>query len=89
MAPGTSYLQPEEGSDITTLRGQCKAVIVDDSWKMIFAKDETEFNSILKHMQDTVKGLGYEQVLNVDMKNAKDLAASRIKAVEDYNNKGK
>jgi multiple sugar transport system substrate-binding protein/putative aldouronate transport system substrate-binding protein len=89
VAPGTSYLQPEEGSDITTLRGQCKAVIVDDSWKMIFAKDETEFNSILKHMQDTVKGLGYEQVLKVDMKNAKDLSDSRIKAVEDYNNKVK
>ena len=89
VAAGTSYIQPEESSDITTLRGQCKAVIVDDSWKMIYAKDETEFNSILKHMQDTVKGLGYEQVLEVDMKNAKDQAASRIKAVEDYNNKAK
>lgn len=89
VAAGTSYLQPEESSDITTLRGQCKAVIVDDSWKMIFAKDEEEFNSILKHMQDTVKGLGYEQVLKVDMKNANDLAASRIEAVEEYNNKVK
>lgn len=89
VAAGTSYLQPEESSDITTLRGQCKAVIVDDSWKMIFAKDETEFNSILKHMQDTVKGLGYEKVLEVDMKNANDQADSRIKAVEEYNNRVK
>jgi putative aldouronate transport system substrate-binding protein len=89
VAAGTSYIQPEESSDITTLRGQCKAVIVDDSWKMIFAKDETELNSILKHMQDTVKGLGYEKVLEVDMKNAKEQAASRIKAVEDYNNRAK
>ncbi|RKD33632.1 ABC transporter substrate-binding protein [Lacrimispora algidixylanolytica] len=89
VAAGTSYLQPEESSDITTLRGQCKSVIVDDSWKMIFAKDETEFKSILKHMQDTVKGLGYEKVLEVDMKNANDQADSRIKAVEEYNNKAK
>lgn len=89
VAAGTSYIQPEESSDITTLRGQCKAVIVDDSWKMIYAKDETEFNSIMKHMQDTVKGLGYEQVLEVDMKNAKEQAASRIKAIEDYNNRAK
>ncbi len=85
VAPGTSFTQPEESSDITTLRNQCKSVIVDDSWKMVFAKDEAEFNSILKDMQDTVKGLGYDKVLKVDMKNAKDLAKTKKQTVEDYN----
>ena len=85
VAPGTSFTQPEESSDITTLRNQCKTVIVDDSWKMVFAKDEAEFNSVLKDMQDTVKGLGYEKVLKVDMKNAKDLAKIKKQTVEDYN----
>ena len=52
---------------------------------MIFAKDEAEFNSILKDMQKTVKGLGYEKVLKVDMKNAKDKAAAGKQALKDYN----
>ena len=89
VSPGTSYIQPEASSDITTLRNQCKTVIVDDSWKMVFAKDETEFESILKHMQDTVKGLGYEEVLELDMKNAKEQSACRIQAVEEYNSRNK
>lgn len=87
VAPGTSYTTPQESSDITTLRNQCKAVIVDNSWKMIFAENEKEFNSLLKEMQDTVKGLGYDKVLEVDMQNAKDQAEARKEAVENYNSK--
>ena len=85
VGTGASYTQPEESSDISTLRNQCKSTIVDSSWKMIFAKDEAEFNSILKDMQKTVKGLGYEKVLKVDMKNAKDKAAAGKQALKDYN----
>ncbi len=43
---------------------------------MIFAEDEAEFERLLKDMQDTVNGLGYEQVLEVDMQNAKDRFAA-------------
>ena len=77
VAPGSGYVAPEESSDISTLRNQCKSTIVSNSWKMIFAKDDNEFNSLLKDMQSTVKGLGYDQVLAVDMKNAKDQETAR------------
>lgn len=80
VAPGSSYIAPAEDSEITTLRGQCKAIIVEYSWKAVFAVDENEFNSLIKEMQDTVKGLGYDQVLAVDMQNAKDQDAARIEA---------
>lgn len=80
VAPGSSYVAPAEESQITTLRGQCKAIIVEYSWKMVFAADENEFNSLLKEMQDTVKGLGYDEVLAVDMQNAKDQNAARVEA---------
>ncbi len=85
VAPGASYTPPEESSDITTLRNQCKAVIVDSSWKMVFAKDQAEFDSVLKEMQETVKGLGYEEVLKLDMENAKAEADARAQAVKDFN----
>ena len=84
VAAGTSYTAPEETSDMSTLRNMCKEVIVDDSWKMVFAKDEAEFNSILKDMQSTLKGLGYEKVLELDKKNAQDEAQSRIDVVKEY-----
>ena len=80
VAPGSSFVAPAEESQITTLRGQCKAIIVEYSWKMVFAADENEFNSLLKEMQDTVKGLGYDEVLAVDMQNAKDQNAARVEA---------
>lgn len=84
VAPGSGYATPEANSSITTVRGQCKSTIVDNSWKMIFAKNDTEFNSLLKDMQKTAKGLGYEDVLAVDMQNAKDQTAARKTAAEKY-----
>ena len=60
VAPGSGYAVPEEDSQISTLRGQCKASIVDYSWKMVFASNEDEFNSLLAEMQDTLEGLDYQ-----------------------------
>lgn len=84
VAPGSNYATPEEDSNITTIRGQCKATIVENSWKMIFAKDEKEFTSLLNSMQTTAKGLGYDEVLKVDMKNAKDQNAAREASAKAY-----
>lgn len=81
VAPGASYIAPAEDSEITTLRGQCRAIIIEYSWKAVFASTEDEFNSLIKEMQDTVKGLGYDKVLEVDMQNAKDQNAAREAAV--------
>lgn len=80
VAPGSSFIAPAEDSEISTLRGQCRAKIIENSWRMVFAADEEEFNSLLKDMQDTVNGLGYDKVLAVDMQNAKDQNAARIEA---------
>lgn len=54
---------------------------------MVFADNEAEFDRLLKDMRDTVNGLGYEQVLAVDMQNASDEAASRKQTVKDFHAK--
>lgn len=59
-------------------------MIVDYSWRMVFAKDEEEFYSLLKEMQDTVYSLGYENVLAADIANAKAYHEARIAFVEKY-----
>ena len=84
VAPGANYTTPEEDSNITTIRGQCKTAIVDNSWKMVFAADDAQFESILDTMQTTARGLGYDEVLAVDMKNAEDQTAGRRRIVDLY-----
>ena len=84
VAPGSGYAVPEEDSQISTLRGQCKASIVDYSWKMVFASNEDEFNSLLAEMQDTLEGLDYQTVLDYDMECAKAQNDARVATVKQY-----
>ncbi|KAF1290780.1 ABC transporter substrate-binding protein [Candidatus Enterococcus leclercqii] len=84
VAPGASYVAPEDSSEISTLRNQVKSTVVEYSWKMVFAKDEAEFNKLKKELQDTAKGLGYDDVLTVDMQNVKDQNSQREKVVAEF-----
>lgn len=84
VSPGSSYMAPQEDSQITTLRGSIKTEIVNSSWKASFASSEAECDKILADMRETVKGLGIDEVLAVDMKNAKDQDAARKAAVTAY-----
>lgn len=84
VAPGSSYATPEEDSSITTVRNQCKETVVDSSWQAVFASSQSEFDSIWANMQKTAIGLGYEDVLKVDMQNAKDWAAAREESAANY-----
>ena len=84
VAPGSGFAAPEEDSQITTLRGQCKATIVDTSWQMIFAANDEEFDTQQKTMQDTLEGLDYQMVLDYDMDLAHQQNDARVAVVEQY-----
>lgn len=86
VAPGSGFAAPEEDSQITTLRGQCKATIVDTSWQMIFAANDEEFDTLQKTMQDTLEGLDYQTVLDYDMDLAKQQNDARVAIAEEYAN---
>lgn len=84
VSPGSTYSVPEADSNITTVRGQCKSTIIDSSWQMIFASSESEFESLAEDMRTTAIGLGYEDVLEVDMQNAEDQTAAKEASAEAY-----
>lgn len=84
VAPGASYVAPEDSSEISTLRNQVKSTVVEYSWRMIFAKDEAEFDSLLAEMQEIAIGLGYEQVLEVDMASALEQNEQRQAVAEEF-----
>ena len=85
VAPGANYSTPAEDANITTVREQCKARVIDYSWRMIFARD-SEFDALLKELGKILDGLGYEDVYKVDLDNAKEQTAARKAVAEKYGN---
>ena len=84
VAPGASYVAPQDSSEIETIRNQVKAVIVQSSWKMAFAGSESDFDALLEDLTSTAEGLGYQKVLDVDMANAKEQDKERKAVAEKY-----
>jgi multiple sugar transport system substrate-binding protein/putative aldouronate transport system substrate-binding protein len=84
VGAGSSFVAPTDTSDIETIKNQVKSTIIENSWKMAFAKDEATFDSLLKDMQTTADGLGYQTVLEIDMQNAKDQNAAREAIVKEF-----
>ncbi|GAA1324528.1 hypothetical protein GCM10009592_08090 [Brachybacterium rhamnosum] len=84
VAPGASYVAPQDSSEIETIRNQVKAAIVQSSWKMAFAGSEKDFDALLEDLTSTAEGLGYQKVLDVDMANAKEQDAARKNVAEQF-----
>ena len=79
--PGCTFVNPEESAEIMTKRAQCRDVIVDYSWKMIFANSKEEFQRLYTSMVGIVMDLGYEEVFEWDLMNAKLQAIYREEAL--------
>lgn len=56
-------------------KGQASAVIRQYSWKMVFARDQAEFDSLYHEMVSKAKGLGYDDVLRWNIEQAQKIAA--------------
>ena len=84
VAPGASYTAPADSSEIETLRNQVKEIIKQLSWQMVFADSEAQFESLRDELIETANGLGYEQVLEFDMDNAKSQNDARVAVTEEF-----
>ncbi len=58
---GEPYVEMTD--DLKQKQGQVAAVIKQYSWKMVYAKDEAEFNKLKEEMVTKAKGLGYDDVV--------------------------
>lgn len=83
VAPGADWTAKLEDSELSIKRTQCSDVILQSSWKLIFAKDEAEFNSIWENMNSQLVGFGYEDLLAFDVTNVESLREARTKAIAD------
>ena len=53
-------------SDISTIRSQCAQILKDASWKMVYAKDQAEFDSLWTEMKTQLDGLGWADLVAFD-----------------------
>lgn len=84
--PGTSLIAPELDSDLTQIQGQIQPIVREYSWKMVYAKDDAEFDSLLKEMAEKCKGLGVDKLDDFYKAYLKELNAECEKVIAQYKN---
>jgi putative aldouronate transport system substrate-binding protein len=80
IVPSINASLGSDSSDIKTKRSQCKALVVDTSWKMVFSRNENEFNQLWQKMKTELAGQGWKDLVNIDTERCKDLVELRAKA---------
>jgi len=82
VSPNVSVTLPSDTSDISVIRNQSNDTVCDYSWRMIFAKDDAEFDSMWDEMSTLLDGFGFTDLVKFDTEkhtielNAKNAAAA-------------
>lgn len=83
ISPGTAYATAADSKDVATMRTQIEKVTKEYSWSAIYAHSEEEFWEIIDEMRITAIGLGYNEVVAVDMQSAQELKEAREEVVKN------
>jgi len=81
IVPNINTSLGSDSSDIKNKRSQISDYVKDASWKMVFAKDQAEFDQLWSKMQTDVKGLGWDDVFAVDSERAQKIIRLRAEAL--------
>lgn len=66
ISPNVSVSLPTDTADISVIRNQCNETVCDYSWRMIYAKDDAEFDSMWDDMTSQLNGFGFEDLVKFD-----------------------
>ena len=58
---------PSDSADISVIRNSVNKAVCDASWRMIFAKDDAEFDKMWSEMATEVKGFGFDDLYKFDV----------------------
>ena len=83
LSPGAFMNIQQDPSDLATTRAACSEALINASWKMIFAADETEFNKLWDDMVNEMNGLGYEKCLEFDKQNLEIFKAAKADSLKN------
>jgi len=82
VVPAVNVALPSDPTDIALIRSQCATITKDASWKMVFARNEAEFNSLWANMKTQLNGFGWEKLVQFDMQKYQAVVNARIEAVK-------
>jgi hypothetical protein len=85
VASPSGYSVPPLSTDLNTVSQSISQELINDSWQMVWAKDQADFDSIWQNMATTCNGLGFDDLFANDQKDAGDLYAAQQKFISDYN----
>ncbi|HEX2945957.1 MAG TPA: sugar ABC transporter substrate-binding protein [Clostridia bacterium] len=80
IVPNINTSLGSDNSDIKNKRSQTSDLVKNTSWKMIFAKDENEFNQLWSKMKTDLDGLGWKDVVAADTVKAQKIVKMRADA---------
>ena len=66
ISPNVAVTLDADTPDMELARTECNKALNDNSWKMIFAKDDAEFDAMWDAMVETMNGVGYEELYAFD-----------------------
>lgn len=66
ISPNVSVALPSDSADISVIRNQCNETVCDYSWRMIYAKDDAEFDSMWDEMTTQLTGFGFDDLMKFD-----------------------
>lgn len=66
ISPNVSVSLPSDPADISIIRKQCSDLFSDYSWRMIYAKDDGEFDSLWSEMCTQMDGMGFQELSQFD-----------------------
>ena len=66
ISPNVTVPLGSDTNEIGTIRSQCNTTLCDYTWRMIFAKNDAEFDSMWDEMTSTLDGMGYQDLYKFD-----------------------
>ncbi len=81
VVPNINTSLGSDSSDIKNKRSQISDYVKNTSWKMVFAKNQAEFDQLWTKMQKDVEGLGWKDVLAADTVKAQKIVKMRAEAL--------
>ena len=80
VSPSVAVALPSDSADISVIRNSVNKAVCDASWRMIFAKNDAEFDKMWDEMTAEVKGFGFDDLYKFDTEKHQIEVDAKIKA---------
>ncbi len=81
VVPFVNVSLAPDPTDIALIRSNCGQLVKDASWKMVFAKDQAEFDATWNKLKDDLKGFDWDTLVKFDQDKYQVLVDERAKAL--------